>query len=127
MTKIAAYFPKKRKLFVCSLKYVVPDNCPKENCPLVRVRVRVSFRVGGQFSSGAIALEPKYVNEKSGKTQKSCRGVIRTLSDIYDGVFQRKYNGRNCVLFSQKPCIIDVRRRCKFALSMYKVLKSICS
>ena len=33
-----------------------------ENCPPVRVRVwimvRVSFRVGGQFSSGAIIVEP---------------------------------------------------------------------
>ena len=31
---------------------------PEENCPPVRVRVRVSFRVGGQFSPGAIVLEP---------------------------------------------------------------------
>ena len=97
------------------------DNCPKENCPLVRVRVRVSFRVGGQFSLGAIVLEPKYINEKSGKRQKSCRGVIRTLSNIYDGAFQRKYNGCNCVLFSQKQYIIDARRSSKYALSMYKV------
>ena len=31
-----------------------------ENCPLVRVRVRVrvSFRVGGNFPWGAIVLEP---------------------------------------------------------------------
>ena len=35
---------------------------PKENCPLVRVRVwlRVSFGVGGQFSSGVIVLEPTF-------------------------------------------------------------------
>ena len=34
---------------------------PKENCPTVSVRVwlRVSFGVGGQFSSGVIVLEPK--------------------------------------------------------------------
>ena len=33
---------------------------PKENYPPVRVRVwlRVSFGVGGKFSSGAIVLEP---------------------------------------------------------------------
>ena len=31
---------------------------PEENFPSVRVRVRVSFRVGEQFSSGAIVLEP---------------------------------------------------------------------
>ena len=33
---------------------------PEENCPSVRFRVwvRVSFGVGGQFSSGAIVLEP---------------------------------------------------------------------
>ena len=34
---------------------------PEENCPPVRVRVclRVSFAVGGQFSLGAIVIEPK--------------------------------------------------------------------
>ena len=36
---------------------------PEESCPPVRVRVwvrvRVSFRVGGQFSSEAIVLEPE--------------------------------------------------------------------
>ena len=31
---------------------------PEENCPLIRVRVCVSFRVGGQFSSGPTVLEP---------------------------------------------------------------------
>ena len=38
-----------------------PDNSPEENYPPVRVRgwVRVSFWVRGQFSSGAIVLEPK--------------------------------------------------------------------
>ena len=37
---------------------------PEENCPLFRVRVwvRVSFGVGGQFSSGAIVLEPNVIN-----------------------------------------------------------------
>ena len=35
---------------------------PEENCPLFRVRVwvRISFGVRGQFSSGAIFLEPFY-------------------------------------------------------------------
>ena len=35
---------------------------PEENCPLFRVRVwvRISFDVGGQFSLGAIFLEPFY-------------------------------------------------------------------
>ena len=33
-----------------------PDNCPEEN--RVRVWLKVSFGVGGQFSSSAIALEP---------------------------------------------------------------------
>ena len=39
----------------------IRTNAPKENCPQVRIRVgvRVSFRVeGGQFSLGAIVLEP---------------------------------------------------------------------
>ena len=38
----------------------------KENFPPVRVRVwvRVSFGVWGQFSSGAIVLEPSYRNDK---------------------------------------------------------------
>ena len=33
---------------------------PEENCPLVMVRVwvRVRFKVGGEFSSGVIVLEP---------------------------------------------------------------------
>ena len=37
---------------------------PEENCPLVRVRgwVRVSFGVEGQFSSGAIVLEPLIIS-----------------------------------------------------------------
>ena len=39
-----------------------PTIAPEENCPPVKVRVwiriRVSFRVRGQFSSGAIVLEP---------------------------------------------------------------------
>ena len=36
---------------------------PEENCPPVRVRVclRVSFAVGGQFFLGAIVLEPKKI------------------------------------------------------------------
>ena len=39
---------------------------PDENCPSVRVRVwlRVSFGVGGQFSSEAIALEPFFNSSK---------------------------------------------------------------
>ena len=39
---------------------------PEENCPPVRVRVwlRVSFGVGGQFSSGAIVLEPFGTNQE---------------------------------------------------------------
>ena len=34
---------------------------PERNCPPIRVRVwlRVSFGVAGQFSTGAIVLEPK--------------------------------------------------------------------
>ena len=37
---------------------------PEENCPLVRVRgwVRVSFGVGGHFSSGTIVLEPLIIS-----------------------------------------------------------------
>ena len=37
---------------------------PEENCPLYRVKVwvRVSFGVRGRFSSGAIVLEP-YMNK----------------------------------------------------------------
>ena len=30
---------------------------PEENCPLIRVRDDVSFRVGGQFSAVPIVLE----------------------------------------------------------------------
>ena len=41
---------------------------PEENCPPVRVRVwirvRISFRVGKKFSSGAIVLEPILVHFK---------------------------------------------------------------
>ena len=38
---------------------------PEENCPPVRVRgwVRISFWVGGQFSSGAIVLEPCFIEQ----------------------------------------------------------------
>ena len=38
-----------------------PDNASEENCPppQVKDRVRVSFWGAGQFSSGAIVLEPK--------------------------------------------------------------------
>ena len=43
-------------LLLLSLSSLLP---PKENCPPVRVRVwvRVSFEVGGQFSSWVIVLE----------------------------------------------------------------------
>ena len=33
---------------------------PEQNCPPVRVMVRISFRVGGHFSLGTIILEPIY-------------------------------------------------------------------
>ena len=77
---MAAKMSRKRYLDNCPPKKIVPPVrigvlvkarvsirvvgnqaiAPEENCPLVRVRVwlRVSFGVGGQFSSGAIVLEP---------------------------------------------------------------------
>ena len=40
---------------------------PKENCPLVgvrvRVRVKVNFRVGGQYSLGVIVLKPLLIHQ----------------------------------------------------------------
>ena len=40
-----------------------PEIAPEENCPPITVsvwvRVRISFRVGGQFSLGTIILEPR--------------------------------------------------------------------
>ena len=50
-----------------------PDNCSQGKFPPPppilpvgdRVRVKVTFRVGGQFSSGAIVLEPLYLQRFS--------------------------------------------------------------
>ena len=43
-----------------------PDNCPQGKLPPVSVsvwfRVSVKIKVGGQFSSGTIVLEPYYMN-----------------------------------------------------------------
>ena len=40
------------------MSYAIRAIVLEKNHPLVGVRVRVNFRVGGQFSSGAIVLEP---------------------------------------------------------------------
>ena len=45
--------------YVCVKEYM--DSCPKKNCPPIRVRFCVSFRVGGQFSSGAMVLVLKKI------------------------------------------------------------------
>ena len=47
---------------ICLCQKVIRTTAPEENCPPIRVsvwvRVRISFRVGGQFSLGTIVLEP---------------------------------------------------------------------
>ena len=62
---------------------------PEKNCPEVRVRVwlRVSFGVGGQFSSGTMVLEP-FRNKTNISINNS---VLRILSNIFDGSFLRKW------------------------------------
>ena len=61
----------------------------EKNCPPVRVRVwlRVSFGVGGQFSSGTMILEP-FRNKTNISINNS---VLRILSNIFDGSFLRKW------------------------------------
>ena len=56
VSKVAAHFQKKNKMFIYSFKYP---------------------------------------NEESGKIfkKRGCRAVFRTLPNIYDGAYLRKYNG----------------------------------
>ena len=56
-----------------------PDNCPGEKLPLVRVRVwvRISFGIGGQFSSGPIVLEPSHGHIS--KTKRCLKGMLRPI------------------------------------------------
>ena len=42
----------------CSFHFRCPGNCPRGKLTPVKVRVRVMVRVGWQFSSRAIVLEP---------------------------------------------------------------------
>ena len=62
---------------------------PRKIVPPVRVRVwlRVSFGVGGQFSSGTMILEP-FRNKTNISINNS---VLRILSNIFDGSFLRKW------------------------------------
>ena len=56
------FFSEKKDLFPCSyVAKVIRTIAPEENFPLVRVRFRANFRVGGgggQSSARAIVLEP---------------------------------------------------------------------
>ena len=61
--KFSALFVMISKLIILSKQNGIRRTNPtEENCPPVGVRVwfrvRVSFKVGGQFSTGAIVLEP---------------------------------------------------------------------
>ena len=76
-----------------------PDNSPKENCPLVRVWVRVSFSVGRQFSSGAIVLELlfKWASVKSVKT--ACVYIVFIFS-WFQILWSKHFFRNNAVLFN---------------------------
>ena len=54
----SAYFNAVGKMELGNELLGIRTIVPEETCPPVRARVWVSFRDGGQFSLGAIVLEP---------------------------------------------------------------------
>ena len=75
-----------------------PDNCPWGRLPPVRVSVwvKVSFRVGGQFSSGRIVLElSKELRFVFLKFDESMKLIISLLQYFTGATTGRKFPHNN--------------------------------